>query len=126
MTIRRVLRLAFLFSATVFPVVFLVDLKPGNLVHWALQAVPIAAWAFVVIVGGNIIIEKGTEGFGPGRKENKLGLRGSVTGDVVMNMANLGADCLLGGEGAGQKIALACIGEIGRAGMAAIKLIIRV
>lgn len=66
------------------------------------------------------IIEKGTKGFGPGRKENKLGLRGSVTGDVVMNNVHLGSDSLIGKEGDGQKIALSCIGEIGRAGMAAI------
>jgi len=66
------------------------------------------------------IIEKGTEGFGPGRKENKLGLRGSVTGDLVMNNVTLNEDALLGTEGSGQKTALACIGEIGRAGMAAI------
>jgi len=66
------------------------------------------------------IIEKGTEGFGPGRKENKLGLRGSVTGDVVMNNVSLDEDSIIGKQGDGQKIALACIGEIGRAGMAAI------
>jgi butyryl-CoA dehydrogenase len=66
------------------------------------------------------IIEKGTEGFGPGRKENKLGLRGSVTGDLVMNNVYVGSGSLLGGEGAGQKVALSCIGEVGRAGMSAI------
>ena len=59
-TIKRVLRLLFLFSATVFPVIFYLEIKPGNLFKWALYAVPVAIWAFIVIAGGNIIMEKTT------------------------------------------------------------------
>jgi len=59
-TIRRVLRLVFLFSAAVFPAVYLVDIKPGSLAKWAIYAVPVAIWTFIVIVGGNIIIERKT------------------------------------------------------------------
>jgi O-antigen/teichoic acid export membrane protein len=60
MSIRRVLRLILLFSISVFPVIYYIDLKPGNLFSWALDAVPAAIWAFVVIAGGNIIIERKT------------------------------------------------------------------
>jgi alkylation response protein AidB-like acyl-CoA dehydrogenase len=66
------------------------------------------------------IIEKGTKGFEPGRKEHKLGLRGSVTGDVVLTDVTLPEDALLGKEGGGAKIGMEAIGEVGRAGMSAI------
>lgn len=66
------------------------------------------------------IIEKGTEGFAPGRKENKLGLRGSTTGDVIMKEVVLEEDALVGKEGKGHVVAMTCIGEVGRAGMTAI------
>jgi O-antigen/teichoic acid export membrane protein len=58
MSVRRVLRLTLLFSAAVFPVVTFIDIKPGNLFHWALYAIPTAIWAFIIIAGGNIIIER--------------------------------------------------------------------
>ncbi len=66
------------------------------------------------------IIDKGLAGHTPGRKENKLGLRGSVTGDVNCVDVKLPAGQLLGKEGAGAKIAMSSIQEIGRAGMSAI------
>lgn len=66
------------------------------------------------------VVEKGTPGFGPGRKENKLGLRGSVTGDVVLDNVSVPAENLVGKEGAGTPIALKEIGEVGRASMTAI------
>ncbi|MDR3264705.1 MAG: acyl-CoA dehydrogenase, partial [Synergistaceae bacterium] len=66
------------------------------------------------------IVEKGTKGFEPGRKEHKLGLRGSVTGDVVLTDVKIPADALLGKEGDGAKIGMNAIGEVGRAGMSAI------
>ncbi len=66
------------------------------------------------------IIEKGTPGHGPGRKENKLGLRGSVTGDIICSDVTLEPSQMLGKEGAGSKIAMGAIGELGRSGMAAI------
>lgn len=59
-TIRRVLRLVVLFSAAVFPVIFLVDIRPENLFKWILYAIPAAIWAFIIIAGGNIIIERKT------------------------------------------------------------------
>jgi alkylation response protein AidB-like acyl-CoA dehydrogenase len=42
------------------------------------------------------IIEKGTPGFRPGKKENKLGLRASATGEVIFENCRLGPMQLLG------------------------------
>lgn len=67
-----------------------------------------------------IIVEKGTPGFTPGRKENKLGLRGSVTGELLMDNVKVPAENLIGKDGAGASIALKVIGEVGRASMTAI------
>ncbi len=68
------------------------------------------------------LFEKGDEGFGPGRKEHKMGLRGSWTGDVIMDEVKIGSDRLIGDEGAGGPLGMKQIGEIGRASMSAIAL----
>ncbi|MGA9883663.1 MAG: acyl-CoA dehydrogenase [Candidatus Acidiferrales bacterium] len=47
------------------------------------------------------IVEKGTAGFRPGKKENKLGLRASDTSEVVFTDCRVPADNLLGREGEG-------------------------
>ena len=47
------------------------------------------------------IIEKGTPGFRPGKKENKLGLRASDTSEVVFSDCKVPAGNLLGKEGEG-------------------------
>ena len=47
------------------------------------------------------IIEKGTPGFRPGKKENKLGLRASDTSEVVFSECRVPAENLLGPEGEG-------------------------
>ncbi len=47
------------------------------------------------------IIEKGTPGFRPGKKENKLGLRASDTSEVIFNDCRIPASNLLGNEGDG-------------------------
>jgi alkylation response protein AidB-like acyl-CoA dehydrogenase len=47
------------------------------------------------------LIEKGTPGFRCGRKENKLGLRASATGEVIFENCRLPAAQLLGKEGEG-------------------------
>jgi len=47
------------------------------------------------------IIEKGTPGFRPGKKENKLGLRASDTSEVVFTDCRVPAQNLLGDEGEG-------------------------
>lgn len=68
------------------------------------------------------IVEKGTPGWNHGRHENKIGLRASATGDVVMNNCVVPAENMLGKRGDGSKIGLGAIGEIGRAGMTAISV----
>src|SRR6202167_13139 len=47
------------------------------------------------------IIEKGTPGFRPGKKENKLGLRASDTSEVVFSDCKVPVGSLLGKEGDG-------------------------
>ena len=47
------------------------------------------------------IIEKGTPGFKPGKKENKLGLRASDTSEVIFNDCRVPLENLLGDEGEG-------------------------
>ncbi|MGB6978764.1 MAG: acyl-CoA dehydrogenase family protein, partial [Candidatus Acidiferrales bacterium] len=47
------------------------------------------------------IIERGTPGFRPGKKENKLGLRASDTSEVVFTDGRVPAENLLGQEGQG-------------------------
>ena len=42
------------------------------------------------------IVEKGTPGFRPGKKENKLGLRASATGEVIFENCRVGESQLLG------------------------------
>jgi O-antigen/teichoic acid export membrane protein len=59
-TIKRVARLIVLFGLTVVPAICFVDMKPASLLQWVLYAIPTAIWAFVVIVGGNIIMERET------------------------------------------------------------------
>jgi len=47
------------------------------------------------------IVEKGTPGFRPGKKENKLGLRASDTSEVIFSDCHIPAANLLGKEGEG-------------------------
>ncbi|HEX4075384.1 MAG TPA: acyl-CoA dehydrogenase [Candidatus Acidoferrales bacterium] len=47
------------------------------------------------------VVEKGTQGFRPGKKENKLGLRASDTSEVVFTDCRVPAENLLGREGEG-------------------------
>ncbi len=47
------------------------------------------------------IIEKGTPGFTPGRKENKLGMRGSETAELIFDNCRVPAENILGQVGDG-------------------------
>jgi alkylation response protein AidB-like acyl-CoA dehydrogenase len=47
------------------------------------------------------IVEKGTPGFKPGKKENKLGLRASDTSELIFSDCRIPAKNLLGAEGDG-------------------------
>lgn len=52
------------------------------------------------------IVEAGTTGLSTGNHEDKMGIRGSNTCDVVFDECRIPADCLLGEEGEGFKIAM--------------------
>ncbi len=47
------------------------------------------------------VVEKGTKGFRPGKKENKLGLRASDTSELIFQDCEIPAENLLGIEGEG-------------------------
>ncbi len=47
------------------------------------------------------VIEKGTQGFSSGKKENKLGMRASETAEIIFNNCRVHKDNMLGNEGEG-------------------------
>ncbi len=53
-----------------------------------------------------LIVEKGTDGFRPGKKENKLGVRGSDTAELIFEDCRVPVENRLGDEGHGFKIFL--------------------
>ena len=57
-----------------------------------------------------------------GREEDKVGLRGANTGELVFDNCEVPAQNLLGGEGSGLPIAMKTISETGRSGMAGVAL----
>jgi len=64
-----------------------------------------------------LIVEKGTPGFKMGKKENKLGIRGSDTCELYFEECKVPAANLIGEEGNGFKIALTIL-DGGRIGIA--------
>lgn len=54
----------------------------------------------------SFIIDKGTSGFTFGKKEKKMGLNGSSTGELIFDQVEVSASQLLGEEGQGYEIAL--------------------
>lgn len=64
------------------------------------------------------IVEKGTPGFTIGKKEKKLGIKGSATCELIFEDCRIPADNLLGKEGQGFKIAMKTL-DGGRVGIAA-------
>jgi len=67
------------------------------------------------------LIEKGTKGFRPGKKENKLGLRASDTAELIFENCELPDDCLVGKVGEGFKDAMRVL-DGGRISIAALAL----
>ena len=65
------------------------------------------------------IVERGTPGFRPGRKEDKLGMRASETTELIFEDCRLPADQLLGAEDQGFINALQVL-DAGRIGIAAL------
>jgi alkylation response protein AidB-like acyl-CoA dehydrogenase len=67
------------------------------------------------------VVEKGTKGFRPGRKENKLGLRASDTSELIFEDCEVPAENLIGKEGDGFKDAMRVL-DGGRISIAALSL----
>ncbi|MDA2930834.1 acyl-CoA dehydrogenase family protein [Acidobacteria bacterium AH-259-O06] len=67
------------------------------------------------------IVEKGTKGLKPGKKENKLGCRSSDTASVILEDCRVAEENLLGREGKGFVDALEVL-DGGRLGIAAMSL----
>jgi len=67
------------------------------------------------------LVEKGTAGFRPGKKENKLGLRASDTAELIFEDCFVPGDCLVGTEGSGFKDAMRVL-DGGRISIAALSL----
>jgi len=68
------------------------------------------------------IVEKNFPGAKLGRKENKVGLRGANTGELVFQDCIVPKSNLMGREGEGMNIAIQNIVETGRPGMASVAL----
>jgi alkylation response protein AidB-like acyl-CoA dehydrogenase len=67
------------------------------------------------------VVEKGTKGFRPGKKENKLGLRASDTSELVFEDCEIPEENLLGAEGEGFIDAMRVL-DGGRISIAALSL----
>jgi len=65
-----------------------------------------------------ILVEKGTPGFGFGKKENKMGIRGSTTRELVFQDCRVPKTQLLGKEGMGFMVAMKTLDQ-SRPGVAA-------
>jgi alkylation response protein AidB-like acyl-CoA dehydrogenase len=67
------------------------------------------------------IVESGTPGFGPGKKEDKLGMRASDTSEVLFDNVKVPAEQLLGEEGQGFANTMQVL-DAGRIGIAALSV----
>src|ERR1700716_3670521 len=67
------------------------------------------------------IVEQGTPGMTPGKKEDKLGMRASDTSEVLFENCRIPADQLLGGEGQGFGNTMQVL-DAGRIGIAALSV----
>lgn len=64
------------------------------------------------------IVEKGMEGFSIPKKENKMGIRGSVTCELLFEDVKIPKENILGKTGQGFKVAMTSL-DVGRLGIAA-------
>ncbi len=67
------------------------------------------------------IVEKGTPGFSAGKQEDKLGLRGSITSELVFEDCKIPKENLLGKEGEGFKVFMETL-DSGRISIGALAL----
>lgn len=68
------------------------------------------------------VVDKDAPGARVGREENKFGMRGANTGELVFNDCEVPRENLLGQEGGGVGVAMKTVSETGRTGMAAVAL----
>jgi alkylation response protein AidB-like acyl-CoA dehydrogenase len=68
------------------------------------------------------IVDKNAPGAKAGRVEHKIGLRGSNTGELVLDHCEIAPDQVLAQEGGGLGVGLKTVSESGRTGMAAVAL----
>lgn len=66
----------------------------------------------------SFIVEKGMPGFSRGKKENKMGIRGSIAAELVFEDCVVPKENLLGPLGKGFKVAMSSL-DVGRLGIAA-------
>ncbi|MCG8482925.1 MAG: acyl-CoA dehydrogenase [Clostridia bacterium] len=66
----------------------------------------------------SFIVEKGMPGFSRGKKENKMGIRGSIAAELVFEDCMVPKENLLGEMGKGFKVAMTAL-DVGRLGIAA-------
>jgi alkylation response protein AidB-like acyl-CoA dehydrogenase len=64
------------------------------------------------------LVERGTDGFSVGKKEEKLGIRASSTCELILDGVRVGGDAVLGQVGQGYKVAIETLNE-GRIGIGA-------
>jgi len=64
------------------------------------------------------VVEKGTPGFSFGKKEKKMGIRASITSELIFEQARVPAENLLGREGMGFLVAMKTF-DLSRPGVAA-------
>jgi hypothetical protein len=69
----------------------------------------------------SFILEKGMEGFRPGKKEDKLGIRAADTSELILEDVKVPAENLLGKEGEGYRAAMAIL-DGGRVSIAGFSL----
>jgi alkylation response protein AidB-like acyl-CoA dehydrogenase len=88
----------------------------------------IEAGIFIVFANANaeagyrgitaFVVEKGTEGFAVGKKENKLGIRASSTTEIILDGCKVPKENVLGELGKGYKVSIETLNE-GRIGIGA-------
>ncbi len=64
-----------------------------------------------------VVVEKGMDGFKPTHEEQKLGMRGCNTGELLFENCRVPKENLLGEEGKGLRVTMSSIGDVGRGGM---------
>ncbi|MFQ5711226.1 MAG: acyl-CoA dehydrogenase family protein [Candidatus Geothermarchaeales archaeon] len=68
------------------------------------------------------LVEKDAPGFKLGREENKFGLRGCISGEIILDNCVVPRENLVGEEGKGLRVALSSISNLGRPGVGAVAL----